>query len=342
MRKSLPILLIFSGLLAAADFPQAEILSKELHAKIYLPDAKSGFYHATRFDWAGMIESVTYQGHVFYGQWFKRVDPNIRDFVIDGSDVVASPCTAAVGPAEEFNTDKGLPLGFAEAPVGGTFLKIGVGVLRKKDDTPYNRFGLYDVVDPGQRQMTKKANSIEFTQTVSDASSGYGYTYTKAVVLADGKPEMTLQHRLKNTGSKPIDTNVYNHNFTRVDGEGPGPDYSVIVPHEIQSQRPPAADAAALQGNKFVYLKPVDINDRVSSSLGGFQSGQGAYDFRIENAKAGVGERVTGNRPLLSESLWSIHTVVAVEPFIHISIAPGEEFTWDVTYSYYKILGGTK
>jgi hypothetical protein len=32
---------------------------------------------------------------------------------------------------------------------------------------------------------------------------------------------------------------------------------------------------------------------------------------------------------------WSIRTVLAPEPYVDITIAPGEEFTWMWTYDYY-------
>jgi hypothetical protein len=126
-----------TGILSAAGFPEAELSNGQLRLKVYLPDAKAGFYRATRFDWSGMIGSLLYKGHEFYGPWFQRVDPSVRDFSYEGADIVASPCTAAVGPAEEFVTDANQPLGYQEAKPGGTFVKIGVGVLKKADDSAY-------------------------------------------------------------------------------------------------------------------------------------------------------------------------------------------------------------
>jgi hypothetical protein len=113
-------------LLPAAEPPKAELSNGTLRVKPYPPDAANGFYRATRFDWSGMIESVEYGGHKFYGRWFQGTDPAVRDFEYRGADIIAGPNTAATGPAEEFNTNnKGL--GFDEAKPGGTFLKIGSG-----------------------------------------------------------------------------------------------------------------------------------------------------------------------------------------------------------------------
>ena len=331
--------LCLPGFLSAADFPQAELSNSEIRLKVYLPDAKTGFYRASRFDWSGMIGSLVYKGHEYYGPWFQRVDPAVRDFSYDGADIVASPCTAAVGPAEEFVSDTNQPLGYAEAKPGGTFVKIGVGALKKPDDSAYNRFHLYEIADPGKWSVQTSADSVEFTQQLTDPSSGYSYVYRKTVRLTKGKAQMQMEHSLRNTGQKPIDTNVYDHNFLRIDGAAPGPDYAIRVPFQIQSNRPPNKDFAEIRGNQIVYLKTLANQERVATPIQGFGDQARDYDVRVDNKKAGVGVRYTANRPLQSEALWSIRAVLAVEPFIHISVAPGQESTWNMTYDYYAVSG---
>jgi hypothetical protein len=326
-------LVCLPALLGAAEYPSAEISTPDLRVKLYLPNSKEGFYRATRFDWSAMIYSLVYRGHEYYGEWFQRIDPKVRDFAYDGADIVASPCTAAVGPAEEFITDSNQPLGYQAAKPGGTFVKIGVGVLRKPDDSEYNRFTSYEVVDPGKWDIQTSANSIAFTQTLADPQSGYGYVYRKTISLS--KNEMTITHSLRNTGSKPIDTNVYNHNFLRIDGAAPGPDYSIRLPFAIQSNRPPNADFAEIRGNQIVYKKLLQNQDRVATPIQGFGPDAKDFDIRIENRKSGAGVRIMGDRPLQSESLWSIRAVLAVEPFVKIHAAPGEEFAWSLKYGYF-------
>ncbi len=337
MLKFCVSVLCVCGMAGAADVPQAELSNGEIHLKIYLPDAKAGFYHATRFDWSGMIGSLVYKGHEYYGSWFQRVDPAVRDFSYDGADIVASPCTAAVGPAEEFVTDANQPLGYEAAKPGGTFVKIGVGALKKPDDSAYNRFRLYEIADPGKWSVRTEPDAIEFTQQLSDASSGYGYVYRKSIKLIKGKAEMRIEHSLRNTGRAAIDTNVYDHNFLHIDGEAPGPDYTIETPFQIKSDHPPSKDFAEIRGNRIVYLKSLANQERVAMPIQGFGNGASDYDIRIENARAAVGLRITGDRPLQSESLWSIRAVLAVEPFVHISIAPGQEFTWAMTYDYFDV-----
>jgi hypothetical protein len=154
-------------------------------------------------------------------------------------------------------------------------------------------------------------------------------------MVSVAKNEMIIGHRLRNTGSKPIDTNVYNHNFLRIDGMPPGPDYTISVPFAIQSHRPPDSALAEIRGNQIVYRKLLINQDRVATAIEGFGADPKDYDVRIENNRVHAGLRITGDRPLESESLWSIRAVLAVEPFVKIYAAPGEEFSWSMKYTYF-------
>jgi len=321
--------------LAAAEPPKAELSNGPLRVRLYLPDAANGFYRATRFDWSGMIDTVEYGGHKFYGRWFQGVDPKVNDFEYRGADIIAGPNTAATGPAEEFNTGN-KALGFDEAKPGGTFLKIGVGVLRRPDERDYDHFRLYDVVDPGKWTHRVARDSAEFTQQVNDAASGYGYEYRKTVRLAANSPELEIAHTFRNTGKKPISSRVYNHNFLVIDGQAPGPDFTISVPFEIRSPRPPDAALAEIRGKQIVYRKALGGEDRVMTSMEGFGPQSSDYDVQVVNTKTGAGVRVTADRPLASLMLWSIRAVMSVEPFVEFSVKPGETYTWTLKYRYLK------
>ncbi len=337
IKTAVAVVALFTGLLAAADFPEAEISNGQLQVKIFLPDANRGFYHATRFDWSGVIYSLQYGGHDYYGRWFQKTDPSVHDFVYQGADIVASPCTSTTGPVDEF-----APLGWDEAKPGGTFVKIGVGVLRKPDAAKYDNYRLYDIADSGKWTTNKTRESIEFRQEVDDSSSGYGYSYRKSLRLLEGKAEMVLEHSLRNTGKQAIRTRVYNHNFLVLDGKPPGPGLVITVPFQIQTGRPPDKRLAEVRGNQIVYLKTLEGEDIVSTQLRGFGDSPRDSEIRIENSRLGAGMRITSDRALASESLWSIRAVVAMEPFVSVSIEPGQQFTWSSTYDYYTVPAGAK
>ena len=331
MSMRLLTLILLAAVSSAADFPTAEISNGQIKAKVYLPDAKNGFYRSTRFDWSGAIGALEYKGHNYYGPWFKKIT-DVYDFGYEGDDVISAPFTAMVGPSEEYGV-----LGYDEAKVGGTFIKVGVGVLRKTEEPRYDHSKTYEIVDGGKWTVKKHKDSIDFEHAVSDSASGYGYLYRKTVRLVKGEPRMLIEHSLKNTGPKPIQSNVYNHNFLVLDNQPPGPDFEITVPFEIKPRREPNKELGEIRGNRIVYLKTLTGKDRMTTSFQGFSDSPKDYDIRIENKKVGAGMRITGDRPLSNVGYWSIKTVMAIEPYNALSIAPSVEFTWNINYEYYTL-----
>src|SRR5205814_8023757 len=130
-----------------------------LDALVFLPDTANGYYRSSRFDWSGVVGCVSLNGHRFFGEWFQRYDPMIND--------------AITGPVEEFRSDQ--EPGYAEAKPGETFLKLGVGVLRKVDDNPYKFGTVYPIVDPGKWSVHVKKDSITFTQVLKNGPLGCAY-----------------------------------------------------------------------------------------------------------------------------------------------------------------------
>jgi hypothetical protein len=231
MRSKLSVtvtLLVLSAWLSAQSHPSHQISNGDISATIYLPDAKNGFYTTTRFDWSGAIGSLKYKGHEYYGIWWSKIT-DIYDFGYEGpnKDVISADFTAMVGPAEEFGA-----LGYNDVPAGGLFVKPGVGAL-KRDDANYNHSRPYVIANGGKWDVKPSRDAVEFTHTLSEPSIGFGYVYTKVVRLTPGKPQMTISHVMKNTGSKPIVTNVYNHNFTTIDKQTTGPDIEITVPWQM-------------------------------------------------------------------------------------------------------------
>jgi hypothetical protein len=204
-------LCLASSLSRAQDYPKAEISNGLIHAELMLPDPQNGSYRGTRFDWSGIISSLHYEGHEYFGRWYEHHDPKIHD--------------AITGPVEAFQTnDKGL--GYDEAKAGGTFVRIGIGTLRKPDEKDYRPYDTYEIVDPGVWTIHKHKDRIEFTHRLN-SEQGYAYIYRKTVRLVKGKPQLLIEHSLKNIGTKTIETNQYNHNFFVIDHEKVGPDVVV-------------------------------------------------------------------------------------------------------------------
>jgi len=317
----------------AAGPPVAEISNGRISATVYLPDPIRGFYQGTRFDWSGVVRSLEANGHSYYGPWFTKRSETVRDFIYDGEDIVAGPCSSTMGPSDEFFR----PLGYETAKAGGTFVKIGVGTLKRTDEKAYDAFRLYPIADHGKWSVKHKGDSIEILQILSDGSSGYGYEYRKTLRLVKGKSEMELAHSLKNIGKNAIETQVYNHNFLVIDGKGPQAGTTVMLPFAVSTGRKPNPDLAAIEGNQVVYKKSLAGEDVVFFPITGFGDTASDHEIRVENRAVKAGMSMRGDKPLKSVSLWSIRSNVSVEPFVAVSVAPGKEFRWTSSYRYYSI-----
>jgi hypothetical protein len=323
-----------AGIAAAQGaYPEAQISNGQIRATLYLPDARNGFYRSTRFDWSGVIASLEYQGHQYYGPWFTKSDPSVRDFIYKDADIVVSAQSGVVGPAEEFSQ----PQGYTTAKPGGTFVKIGVGVLRKAKESNYSAYDTYEIVDPGTWTVKTRADAIEFAQEVTDPASGFGYVYRKTVRLVSGRPELVIEHSLQNTGRLPLQATQYNHNFLVLDRAATGPDFTISFPFAVQPMRPLENDLVEIRGNQIVYVKPVAGEGRVSLGIQGFGKEASDYDFRIESRKLGAGIRMRADRPLARVALWSIRSVISLEPFVDVSTEPGKTTAWTYSYEYYGL-----
>jgi len=315
---------------AVAESPKAEIHNKQLRLTIFLPGGQNGFYKGTRFDWSGWIGDLEFAGHHLYRPWFNSVDPSVRDFVYKDSDIVASANTAMTGPAEEFQQ----PIGYVDAKVGDTFLKIGVGLLRKSDNEPYFFGKHFEIADGGKWTVHKTSSSITLEQVLGVPGSDYGYVYTKTFRLVGDSSQLVIEHHLKNTGKLPLATKLYDHNFFTVDGLGVGTADSVTVPYAIQPSRPIDPKFSRVDGNKVSYVADLQGQDRVTVGLQGFSNDPKDYNFTVVNSAAPVQVQIVGDRPLVNATVWSIRTVLAVEPFIDIQADPGKDFSWTYTYTY--------
>jgi hypothetical protein len=302
----------------APDAPAVRISNGIVTAVLYMPDNQKGYYRATRFDWSGQIADLRAGGHSYFGRWFADYDPKKHD--------------AIMGPVEDYVTGQG----FDAAPIGGTFVKLGVGVLRKPAE-PIRGFPTLEVVDYGKWTTRVRDDGVEFIHEVNDPVSGYGYRYSKTISLPAGQSRMVMSHRLESTGINPIDTEMYNHNFFILDGEKSGPNVEVRFPFQLTAFNK-RGDRVELQGERLTYVKPlVDGADRMQ--LKGFGLTSADYDIQVRNRKTGAGVRVRGDRPLSDLVFWTSPAVYAPEPYIRIQAERGKPASWTFSYDFYSEAG---
>lgn len=330
MRKSYLIAVLISTFIISVGFnklanpPQAEISNGIITANLYLPDHENGYYRASRFDWSGVISSLEYKGHQYFGQWFDKYDPLIND--------------AIMGPVEDFS-----PLGYEEAKEGGIFVKIGIGALEKIKEENYRFSHTYELVDGGKWKVNANKNSVEFNHQLLDAN-GYAYEYSKVVELVMGKPTLEIRHKLKNTGKKRIETSVYNHNFFVIDQELTGPNIETTFPYDIYldksgNKRVVNFDALGIISDRSIsfsrYFKKGE--NVYTNALMGFSDLPEDYRFSITNTKSGAGVSVSGDKGLEKIVYWANPRTYCAEPYIRIELNPGESMQWKYDYDFFTI-----
>ena len=310
---------------ALASAPHRDISNVLITARLASPDGTRGFYRGTRFDQAGVITSLKLNGREFYGPWFDATAPDVLDYAYDASgQVVAGPDSATSGPVEEF-----APIDFTPTP-GSHFVKIGVGILYQPDSAPYDHYRHYRILDGGERTTRITPRSSTFVQTLNDADTAY--VYSKTLELVPGKTELVISHSLRNTGKTAIHTTVYDHNFLRlVAGDD---SIHIAFPFAVSAADPPEEKLMRIWGNALTYLRSMKPRERISFPVTGFGTGAQDYDFRITDLSTGAGVHVVGDQPLTRINIFSIDKVEAVEPYIAIDLAPGQEKRWTYRYTF--------
>ena len=290
--------------------------NQSMAISVALP-AADGTYCGTRFSWAGIISEVTWGEHHLFGPWQPGVlAPDLHDNV--------------TGTAGEFGMGiAGMPppLGFEEAAPGDGFVKIGVGVLRRPDDQPYQFHGTYALVEAPAWTVEADRRQIEMRQRLD--FNGYGYDYTHAIALIPGTSAFVTRHRLVNTGGKPIHQTHYSHNFMALDRQPVGPDYEVSFPFAPGSAFGEDSDAV-LQGSRLGFRRPLE--NAVFAMLDGFNGDAADNQVTVRNRRTGLVVKVAGDRPVLRYHFFAVPGAVCPEPFVEIHVAPGETFTWEHRY----------
>jgi hypothetical protein len=302
------------------DYPKAEIDNGVIKVGLYLPDAEKGSYRSSRFDWSGVIYSLEFKGHRYFGKWYPKHDPLVND--------------AITGPAESFDTSGAGP-GYAEAQTGGQFIRIGIGTFERPEERAFSPYKTYKVVDPGKWEVSQGKNWIEFQQTLT-SKIGYAYVYTKRITLVEGKPELVIAHSLKNTGEKAISSTQFNHNFFVMDGKMSGPGITVKFPFDLKV----VADFRGMleaKGRELTYLKELTGNQSAQSLLEGYGPTAKDNEIVIENKIAGAGVKINGDRPIVRLNFWTRKETVCPEPYIQLDVPAGKTEKWETRYQFYTL-----
>jgi len=294
------------------EFPSACLSNGCIDVQLYLPDSENGFYRGTRFEWSGVIRSLRYRGHECFGQWKDFHSPQYHDCI--------------TGPAGEFQAEDTPDHDFPRVKEGDLFLRLGVGLLMKTGGGEFARFSTYPIRDASGWTITESPRRLSFQHSGS-SSTGMSYRFKKVVSVEESAPRLSLLHRIENTGRIPIVTRHYYHNFLCMDGIPPGPSLELALPVAPIVQPSPQSPLA-VSGTTVSLLRRLEANERILVQL---LDTRATYALEIRQRATGFGVSISSDQ-LSSLLLWVNDRVFCPEPYIDISVNPGEEFTWSVWY----------
>lgn len=269
-------------------------------------------YRGSRFDWTGFITQVTLDHqHNFCVP--EQYDPDKG--------------TGGIGFCNEFGIDK--PVGYEEAAVGECFPKIGIGLLKRKSEGPYEFWSSYDI-QAFSVQVSTEENSVTF---VSEPFRCAGYAARLEKTVSIKGTILEMEYTLKNTGIKHIETNEYCHNFIGIDGHHLGKDYCLSFPYQVKINKVsgsfvPYEDKIlweeAPQGDFYGIIERIGVEPEVDP-----------YWWQLIHTPSGAGVRELTRIPVCKYAVWGSTHVVSPELFIHISLEPGAAMTWSRKYEFF-------
>ncbi len=297
------------------QYPHIILTNEAIEMKVYLPDPEKGLYRATRFDWSGVIGSLKYKGHEYFDYWKDTHDPLIHEDL--------------PGPVEGF-IEPGL--GYEEAGAGDGFIRIGVGILEKRDEEKYGWTDTYKILDHGKWTVDQGKDWISFTHVIA-SDFGFAYKYIKRIELLD--EGFVIRHTLENTGDKTIETDQFNHNFFVIDKTQSGTDFSVEFPFSLQTESD-TRGLVSIDDKKIKFEKMVEQGKSTFLELTGFGESADDHQVTVVNHKTGAGIKFAVDQPIYRMAFWTCKTTLCPENFIWIDVEPGETMQWNSTYTVFE------
>ncbi len=307
--------------------------SRRLSVEVAQPGT---IYQGTRFDWTGFVTQVVLDGkHTFC----------IPESLTPGQG------TGGIGICNEFGIDIGT--GYAEAGEADSFPKFGVGLLRRGPKEKYSFWDPRPIVQPFSIEMSSTETSVTFTIEPVDCM-GYAARQTKTLTVLENQLE--IAYRMENTGSKPIKTNEYVHNFVAIDDLRLGPDYQVTFPYEVTLEKTQAPvvgmmkllpgflraridkayaeksiEPLEMQGNS-IRVKQMPQRSFYCRTVGYERSEQPQWELR--HLSSGVSMREYDDFAPCRVAMWGEAHVISVEVFVEIDLQPGQAMSWKRRFEF--------
>jgi len=284
------------------------IRSEHLVLEVMDPAAPDRYHTGVRFTPLAAVISVQCDGREFL---FHKPNPD--------------PAKDVAGLFAEFDihTD---PPGFADAPVGGTFVKVGVGRLIKTE-VEYKFYTQHPVQKLAQTVTKWSDDTVTSIQTLPTAD-GLGYTLQSDLKVHDRT--LTIDWTLTNTGTKPFTTQQYHHNCFSFVGRPIAPGYTLTLPFDFT--------AVGLRGSVRQTGREINFTDPIKKPLNvkidypADYAGPNTVVVRDAATHMSVTTETSEKGSGFVAHVADIY--LCPEQFIDITVQPGETKSWRRTYTF--------
>ena len=276
--------------------------------KIELRHPLDDFYRGTRFDHSGIFAGAQLCGVEMAAPWFENYSPVMHD--------------AVQGPAEDFSQ-----IGFDAAVPGDVFLKPGVGLLRRPDDAPYDRFRLYEIAEAGAWEVWQDGTKgVGFSHELA----GW-YKYVKYLLLT-GPEDLCIRHSLTALDN-PLAGNMYNHNFWTFGNLSVGRHRLLDFPFKPRGHWRAEYDSVALTDSGIRFNRGLQKGETVF--MGDLAAcGQESVPYDMEMSEGDISVAIRCDVPASHIVFWANHRIACLEPYIRYDLAPGRSFHWEIRYHF--------
>lgn len=276
---------------------------KNGHIRLLIEEPKEG-YQGPRFDWTGKINQFWWNDISFCGEEKES-----------GSDQMGR------GFYNEFGLSD--PIGYDQCKNGEYFPKVGVGLLKKYSNDPYDFFYPYEI-RPFEFCIKRSENSVSVQCLNKDFESAI-YLEKEIVLTRDG---FVINYNLENIGNHLIETSEYVHNFLSIKSEGVSSDLHLqfeggVHFHSFQNGLNPDGSMDII--NNSLIWKGTPENDFFFENISRPHEGIN-WTLIHKKLKVGITEIVDFKPSKIN--LWGRSNVVSPEIFKAIQLEPGNAQSW--------------
>ncbi|MBN2005683.1 MAG: hypothetical protein JXA21_20165 [Anaerolineae bacterium] len=288
-------------------------------------------YRGTRFDWTAFITQVTLDAVPF---GVPGVKPSPGHTFCVAESFAPERGTGGVGLCNEFGIE--MPVGYDDAHPGETFPKIGIGLLARPEnppDAPYQFFRPYAIAQEFPVSIEARDNWARFTVEPL-ACRGYAARLVKTVSVEANT--LSIAYALENVGQKPIVTHEYCHNFTGIDEQALGPDYSLSTPYPIAletvPERPQSTTANLEIVGNTLRCRSIPQHSFYARLQGFAQTNE--PQWTLTHVPSGVTMKEYDDFTPARVAVWGMLHVFSAEVFVDINLLPGETQQWTRRYTF--------